>query len=147
MDRFWNKVDKTGDCWTWTACRNALGYGSFRFEGKVSLAHRVSHILNIGPIPDGMLVIHSCDNPSCVNPSHLSLGTHQDNMDDMAEKGRTRHPVGISHHRTTITEDDVREIRRLVATGHTQTRVAGLYGLAPVTVWSITSRRTWHHVP
>ena len=88
MDRFWDKVDKTGECWIWTASKNKKGYGRFGFGSRAQLAHRVSWLLSNGEIPDGMLACHTCDNPPCVNPSHLWLGTQKDNVVDMSSKGR-----------------------------------------------------------
>lgn len=94
--RFWKKVDKRGDndCWPWTACKATRfkgTYGHFRWcEGDRRLAHRVAYELSKGPIPKGMSVCHSCDNGLCCNPAHLWVGTHQDNMRDMARKGRAR---------------------------------------------------------
>ena len=88
MERFWAKVDKSGDCWLWTASKTKEGYGYFRFDGAMRKAHRMSWLLTNGEIPEGMLVCHTCDNPSCVNPKHLWLGTNRDNMDDMNAKGR-----------------------------------------------------------
>lgn len=89
---FWEKVDKRGpeDCWEWKAAHTKRGYGCFRFNERQDLSHRVSYILAHGSIPDGLWVLHKCDNPKCVNPAHLFLGTHQDNMNDMKNKGR--HP-------------------------------------------------------
>ena len=88
IQRFWSKVDKRGACWNWTASRMVSGYGVLKFRGRTCGAHRVAYELTHGPIPDGMVVMHSCDNPSCVNPAHLSLGTICDNMRDMYAKGR-----------------------------------------------------------
>lgn len=88
MQRFWNKVEKTDGCWLWTASKNRQGYGYFRFDGKMMKAHRMAWLLVHGEIPEGMLVCHTCDNPSCVNPEHLWLGTNQDNQNDMNAKGR-----------------------------------------------------------
>lgn len=91
--RFWAKVDRTDDCWTWTAATTGSGYGRFGHQnarGGWVAAHRFAYELANGPIPDGMFVCHKCDNPPCVNPSHLFLGTHQDNMRDMDAKGRRR---------------------------------------------------------
>jgi len=90
-ERFWAKVDRTDDCWLWTACRTTHGYGQFRPErSRGAQAHRVAWELTNGPIPAGMLVLHRCDNPPCVNPAHLFLGTQSDNMRDMYAKGRGR---------------------------------------------------------
>lgn len=89
-ERFWAKVVKTEGCWKWTAKRDRNGYGRFSPNGQYSqtVAHRFSWELHNGPIPEGMLVCHHCDNPECTNPSHLFLGTPQDNMDDKVRKGR-----------------------------------------------------------
>lgn len=81
-------IDESRGCWEWTGYRNTLGYGRVRIEGKKELAHRVSYALFVGPITDSLLVCHHCDNPSCINPSHLFLGTNSDNFRDMSAKGR-----------------------------------------------------------
>lgn len=91
-DRFWSKVDRTGTgCWLWLASLTGAGYGQFWLNGRREGAHRVAWELTYGPIPDGLLVCHDCpdgDNPRCVNPAHLFLGTTKDNADDMVAKGR-----------------------------------------------------------
>ncbi len=85
---FFRHVKKEECCWTWTGSLGKWGYGHFRVDSKTMLAHRVSWMLHNGEIPNGLFVCHHCDNPKCVNPEHLFLGTHQDNIDDMMSKGR-----------------------------------------------------------
>ena|SRR6185295_12313572 len=92
MQNFFDKVKKTSVCWEWTGGSRGVGYGAIKFEGRVVDAHRVSYILHKGPIPDGLLVCHSCDNRNCVNPDHLFLGTYQDNRQDCVKKGRSVAP-------------------------------------------------------
>lgn len=88
MERFWSKVEKADGCWLWVAHRDHLGYGSFGLNGKVHRAHRVAYMLTAGPIPEGAHILHSCDNPSCVNPAHLRAGTRSDNMRDKVARRR-----------------------------------------------------------
>lgn len=88
LDRFWSKVDKSGSCWCWTAYRKPTGYGVFKYNGKLHRAHRFALEVTHGEIPEGLVVRHKCDNPSCCNPEHLEIGTQADNMRDRTERGR-----------------------------------------------------------
>jgi hypothetical protein len=92
-DRFWAKVNRRGpdDCWVWTGSTDPRGYGHIWRQGRLVPTHRLSYELNRGPIPDGMCVLHRCDNPPCCNPSHLFLGTKADNAHDMHAKGRAHY--------------------------------------------------------
>lgn len=143
-ERFWAKVQKSDDCWTWTAAMFVDGYGVFSGEQKQTRAHRFSWELQHGPIPDGLSVLHRCDNRACVRPDHLFLGTHEDNMADMDAKGR-RH-MGERHYATNLTEDDVRQIRAAVRRGERHDDIAKRYGICRPNVSMIASGKTWRHV-
>lgn len=90
QERFWSKVQKGEGCWEWQGRRFPFGYGAFYLEGQWNGAHRASWRVHFGEIPDGLWVLHRCDNPPCVRPDHLFLGTHLDNVRDMCRKGRKR---------------------------------------------------------
>jgi hypothetical protein len=129
-EHFMSHVEKQENgCWLWTAYKMKNGYGTFRAPHRHELAHRVSHELFVGPIPDGFLVMHSCDNPSCVAPHHLSVGTQHNNMHDAAVKGRMRH--GEKHGRAKLSNKCADEIRNSVGT---QKEIAAKYGIRQGTV-------------
>ncbi len=152
--RFLAKVDKSvgpDGCWPWTASLNAYGYGQLATGWKRPpvAAHRLSYELNVEPIPDGIFVLHRCDNPACVNPAHLFLGTQADNVADMISKGRNRTgemPRGEGHHKTTLTADQVRDIRRRYADGETQTDIAEEFEISQPGISQIVRRVTWSHI-
>jgi len=148
-ERFWQKVSRRGEdeCWPWLAYRNEWGYGTIGTPAAigVELAHRVSWQLHKGPIPDGMLVLHRCDNPPCVNPAHLFLGTDADNSHDRDAKGRLQPLRGERHGCSRLTEDDVRNIR--VLRGEVDRKILALYfGVTPSMISAIQLRRNWRHV-
>ena len=93
MERFYNKVIVSEACWEWIGAKQKVnGYGVIRINKKNELAHRLSYTMNLGPIPEGLWVLHKCDNRGCVNPNHLFLGTRSDNVNDMYKKGRGAKP-------------------------------------------------------
>lgn len=153
MDRFWEKVDVRGpdDCWEWTGSLNNKGYSQIRIGGGLSLGHRVSYEIHNGPIPEGLHVLHSCDNPGCVNPVHLHLGTHQDNMREMVLRGRSNggskcDNSGEKHGGSKLGNDDIREIRRLRVDGISQRELSAVYGVAESTISQIVNRKRWRHI-
>lgn len=162
VKRFWEKVDKSEDCWVWTASRDKDGYGGFSLRPRARiLAHRFSWTLHYGPIPDGMFVCHHCDNPPCVRPEHLFLGTHQDNVDDMFKKGRGKRATGESHGTHTrptsrpwgerhglhkITADEARAVRARVLMGEMQCTVAAAFGISQTQVSRIMRGTRWKHL-
>lgn len=151
QDRFWEKVRVAGptECWEWQAS-TANGYGRFRIGNTCHLAHRFSFELHNGPIPSGMLVCHACDNPPCVNPDHLFLGTIADNNRDMAAKNRTNRiprTMGEDSHYARLTAAQVLEIRQLAATGNeTQTAIAARFGMTSSAISRIVLRQAWKHI-
>jgi hypothetical protein len=141
-------VQKHEGCWGWTGGNNGLGYGTIQEGGKGSrhlYAHRVAYELHYGQIPEGMVVMHTCDTPACVNPEHLMLGTHKLNTADMDAKGRRRTvaPPGERNGKAVLTEDVVRAIR---ASDEPHTVLARRYGVGANTVRGVRIGRTWKHV-
>lgn len=156
--RFWSKVDvrSSDECWLWTACVNGDGYGSFYFCRKAVGAHIMVYLLLYGRIPRGKEVCHNCpggDNPACVNPQHLFLGSHKQNMHDSIAKGtfvsvRTQrnYQAGEQHHMAKLTVADVLEIRRRCKAGEQQKDIAKDYGIIQQAVSNIRWRKCWKHV-
>lgn len=140
--RFWAKVDKRGpdECWPWTGCLTPLGYGQLLIHAKKWMAHRASWRIAHGPIPKGMCVCHHCDNPPCVNPAHLFLGTHKQNSEDMVNKGRAASGP--------FSPSKIRLIRKLYCTGHyTQAELAKRFGTTQPVISGITRGQTYRQAP
>lgn len=149
-ERFWQKVDKRGedDCWNWLGSKHYIWkYGSFSIDGKYFQAHRYSWILHFGDIPKGLFVCHTCDNPPCVNPKHLFLGTPKDNVIDKMNKGRQPSTIGDLNSRSILNEQAVKVIRYMFANGKaTQRKLAFVYGVHPTTIKAVIDKRNWSHV-
>ena len=136
-DRYEDFVVRGNGCWGWTGGKTSFGYGVIResgTNGKLIGAHRASFQIHIGPIPDGKHVLHRCDNPACTNPDHLFIGTHQENMDDMVEKGRSligsEKRKGELSGRAKLTNAQVVEIKRKILQGLSDQEISEGY---PVT--------------
>jgi len=147
-ERFWSNVTMSGadDCWPWVSPRDRWGYGVTRNAGsrRTVKSHRKAWELVYGPIPDGLCVCHHCDNPSCVNPAHLFLGTHLENMHDMYKKKRRRPARGSRHWKAKLTEQHVLLIRGIyVRGGASQARLAEVCGVSCGHISKIVCGLTW----
>ena len=143
-DRFWDKVRKTDTCWIWTGALNAQGYGVIDIDGVNRRAHRFVLEMNGQQLPSDMMVLHKCDNPPCVNPDHLFLGSQTDNVKDMRDKSRASDyftQKAHDHPASRLTEDDVENIKALKGK-ISQKEIGAMYGIAQQTVSKIhTGRR------
>lgn len=160
-ERFWSHVEKVPfeTCWLWSGSFRS-GYGAISVDGRLRPAHRVAYELECGPIPHGMWVLHQCDNPPCVRPDHLFLGTNSDNQRDSASKGRAygqREPQRVAAHLphgairgsacswAVLSESDVREIRGLRGTA-SQYALAARFGVSRSVICNVLLGKTWRHV-
>jgi hypothetical protein len=175
LGRFRAKIHRSETCWEWTAGCFTNGYGQFQLAGQPYMAHRIAWTLENGPIPDGLSILHRCDNKLCVRPDHLWVGTHDDNMADMAEKGRAasgdrhgfrlhpdsvprgerngaytqphRRPYGERIGCAKLTDAAVVEMRDLYAAGGvTQRDLAKRFRVSKGTVYYVLRRENWKHV-
>lgn len=121
----------------WTGARSSGGYGELKHEGKRWAVHRLSYELNVAPIKKGLIVIHLCDNPRCVNPDHLAMATHKANMADMKIKGRAPH--GSKHPASKLTPEDVATIREFSSKGMSNSALAKRFGVAPCTISKVVT--------
>lgn len=145
--RFWPKVKKTSSCWLWLAHKNNKGYGMIGVKKTMRLAHRVAYEIVIGTIPEGMCLLHSCDNRLCVNPSHLSVGSVKDNNLDMIKKGRDNKAHGTSVGISKLNDTDVSQARVLYRNGgHTWRSLAQLFGVSHSVIGKALKGVTWKHV-
>lgn len=153
-DRFWSKVDREapGGCWLWKASKNNKGYGMFcvrswGYQHK-QLAHRLCYADQVCPIPKGALLLHSCDNPSCVNPAHLRVGSHRENVADMDQRGRriSNTPKGAENCNAILTDGQVIALRKDYISGATHAELAKRYGISVRSVPDYTGSRSWRHL-
>lgn len=155
VERFSAKVDRSGgedSCWLWTGARNYRGYGTFTIHNPHSgqrqevRAHRFAWEMTNGPIPNGMNICHSCDNPPCCNERHLFAGTHDENMADMKAKGRQRGAIGADHGGAKLTETEVHQIREQRRNGWTRKQLAKHFAVSEATIKDVIYRRSWRHL-
>lgn len=148
-ERFWRFVEKSDGCWAWTGNKSRAGYGRISIGPKTLgyvQAHRLSWELHQKQkIPDGMVVMHKCDNPNCVNPEHLSIGTYKENTLDMISKGRKKvvAPVGEGNGKSLLTADQAREIKESTLS---MAELARKFGVSPNCVRGVKIGRTWKHI-
>lgn len=161
IERFMSHVKKGSGCWMWMGgC--ARRYGKIWWGGRLESAHRVSFTIHIGPIPDGLNVLHKCDVRGCVNPEHLFLGTQSDNLRDMVQKGRNFFLAGDDHpfrrdvtlvargeraSKSKLTEKQVLDIRKLSSSGAaTRSQLSQMFGVTPRSICDVLNRKSWTHV-
>jgi hypothetical protein len=131
------------DCIEFEGCRNKKGYGVKNRNSKSCLAHRLAWLDTHGEIPDGLFVLHKCDNPACINLEHLFLGTNLDNMRDMISKGRNRQSTGSCNGNAKLIEQDIPEIRARLASGEAQAAIARSYGVGRAAINKISQGACW----
>ena len=151
MEELFNKrvIKKTG-CWNFKGIPNSTGYFEIKIGGRVNpksiKAHRVSWIIHYGEIPDGMCVLHKCDNRRCTNPEHLFLGSHQDNATDREQKGRGNQCREENHNKAVLTVKKVKKIKELLGLGVMATKIARDFGVGNSTIYNIKHGNTWKNV-
>lgn len=146
--RFWEKVNKTDHCWEWTG-GTSRGYGQIHNNKKKGMmyCHRLSWEIHYGFIPQHLCVLHHCDNPLCVRPTHLFLGTQKDNAIDMVKKGRCPDRKGEKNNSAKLKENNVREIRELFTNGNLSQREIGeKFNVCTEIIYRIIHKRSWGHV-
>jgi hypothetical protein len=152
QERFESKfiAEPNSGCWLWTACFQpppSLPYGRFQLNKRSgAYAHRVAYELYVGPIPDGLFVLHKCDTPQCVNTNHLFLGTKADNNRDKEQKGRANHAIGERNWNTTLTPTQVKAIKDALAVGASTRGLAAQYGVHRSSIMDIKRGRSYAYI-
>jgi len=148
LDRFWGQVSKTDRCWNWTGHKNGpepgREHGIIRVNGKEVRVHRLSYMIHIGPIPDGYFVCHRCDNALCVNPAHLFVGTHNDNMADMVQKRRST--WGSRNPNAKLNDNIASKMKEMLSRGIKQGTIAAEFGVSPSLISHLSRGKIWRHV-
>jgi hypothetical protein len=145
QERFWEKVDRLGDCWLWTSSLHTNGYGLFTLGGKSRRAHQLAWEWHHERVrPQGMVVMHTCDERRCVRPDHLRLGTQLENIEDRRQKGRSCRGEGSP--RARLNASAVQDIRRLLDAGISQSELGRQYGVTSQTISAIALGQAWRHV-
>ncbi len=143
-EAFWSFVEKTSFCWLWRGKRFRNGYGRVSYKGKTKDAHRIAFELTKGVIPKKLFVLHSCDNPPCVNPDHLRTGTIQDNIQDRVKRNRNAPKlIGEENHQAVLTDKLVLEIR---SSGLNFTQISKRYGISRHAATCVMKRKSWKHL-
>lgn len=160
-DKFWRRVEKKEFCWEWIGSKFRGGYGQLThgeeiYQHKNLKAHRVSYEIHFGKIPEDKIVCHHCDNASCVNPDHLFLGTWQDNVQDMIQKGRRFNTEGEKNGQSKLTDNQVKEIRekykmneitgRYLRKKYSNAKLAKEYGITQSVISDIITYKKWKHI-
>lgn len=152
IDRFWSKVNigKSNECWEWLTTLYVDGYGQFMINRTSRRSHRISYELNHGPIPNNMVIMHTCDNRKCVNPAHLKLGTQQQNIQDMFAKGRQPKisRAGTANGRAKLNEDAARYIKQhgVKGRGGNVVKLAEKYNVSTTQILCILDNKSWSHI-
>jgi hypothetical protein len=144
--RFLEKLDRRGDdrCWGWLAARDRWGYGQFWDSRRMGLAHRFAYQYFVSPVPNGLCVLHTCDNPECCNPRHLWLGTNAENVADRVAKGRSNRPIGERHPQARLTAAQVVEVRKEYTGKRGElTEFAQRFGVSISAIADIVRGRSW----
>jgi len=152
VERIMEKVSfQSSGCWMWTGAKSGgdgserYKYGYINIDGSVKRVHRVLYEITTGECLDGLALLHRCDTPLCINPAHLTPGTHQDNMDDMNHKGRAKHAVGEGNH-SKLSVEQVMEIKRMRGDGSTYTVIGERFNISSAHVSNIVKGKKWAYL-